>query len=608
MKTDTNDNANHSSDMAGIREIERILHEQNIRTVYQPIVSLADGSIYGYEGLTRGPLDSSLHSPIELFDAAQRAGYLYQLERLAREKAIRHSFSDKQQMLFINVSSHIIYDPRFTPGQTLEVLQQCGLKPNNVVFEITERSSIEDFKMAKMVLEHYRSQGYRIAIDDAGAGYSSLQAIAELHPDFIKIDRSLIQHIHQDKMKEHIVETFVAFAEKMQVKLVAEGIEHSDELIKLTRLGIHLGQGFLLGRPALEPAVIPDDLVLKIIQQRGNHLAVSGVPWTIGDLASPVKQVAPTEPTLTVANYFQADESAQAVVVVDGSKPVGLIMRERLFQLLAGQYGFSLYWRKPVTQVMDVSPLIVEDSASVEHVSQQSMNREKSKLYDLVVITSGGSMAGVASIRSILECITNVRMESAKVANPPTGLPGNVQIHRELSRRAGDGKTFAVIYADLDYFKWFNDRYGFQRGDQLIQYTADTIQHAISVCGHPHDFVGHIGGDDFIAITGTDDPKRLCREIIRRFDQSVKLLYDGEDVSFIEDRNGNRVEGAGVTVSLSLIVCECTSPFAIEDISQEAARLKKQAKSHRGSICVSRTLGDWDTIEAFTMEYGTIVT
>lgn len=186
-----------------IDEVRRVLHDQSVYSLYQPIVTLGSGEVMGYEALTRGPVHSVLHSPSLLFPIAEQIGQLYALERLAREKAIQRAKLDtKQQLLFLNISSHIIYDAEFVPGRTLEVLQQHGLGPHNVVFEITERSSMDDFALAKQILKHYRRQGYRIAIDDAGAGYSSLQTIAELHPDFIKADRSLIENIHRDKIKE----------------------------------------------------------------------------------------------------------------------------------------------------------------------------------------------------------------------------------------------------------------------------------------------------------------------------------------------------------------------------------------------------------------------
>ncbi|WP_307557491.1 GGDEF domain-containing protein [Paenibacillus sp. V4I7] len=211
-------------------------------------------------------------------------------------------------------------------------------------------------------------------------------------------------------------------------------------------------------------------------------------------------------------------------------------------------------------------------------------SRAINHLYDLVIVTSNGKMGGVASIRTILESITNVRMESARVANPLTGLPGNLQIKRELNKRISENKPFHVVYADLDYFKWFNDRFGFQKGDQLIQYTADVMQQSIAVCGTPHDFVGHVGGDDFIAISATLSPKQLCQEIIRRFEQGVQMFYEDEEWEYVWDRSGNKVKSEGVTLSLSLVVCVCESPISLEHISQTAALLKKKAKAHQGSI------------------------
>jgi diguanylate cyclase (GGDEF)-like protein len=459
-----------------------------------------------------------------------------------------------------------------------------------VVFEITERSSIEDFRSAQKILEHYRKQGYRIAIDDAGAGYSSLQAIAELQPDFIKIDRSLVEHIHVNKTKEYILETFVTFAQKMNIHLIAEGIEHPDELIKLTRMGVHYAQGYLLGKPALEPAEIQPAHGNLIAQHR--KIFSNGPSWSIGDLVTPTHVFDSKTIISEVAGYFKMNLDAIGTVIVSEDVPVGLIMRERLFQQLSGQYGFSLFWNRTIDQVMDDHALIVDENMGVETVSQMATSRSIHNLYDLVVITSSGKMAGVASIRTILECITNVRMETARVANPLTGLPGNQQINRDLNKRLMEQKPFSVVYADLDYFKWFNDRFGFQKGDQLIQYTADILQQSVALCGTPNDFVGHVGGDDFIVISTTNDPELLCQEMIRRFEQGVRCFYEGEDWEYVEDRYGYRIESQGVTLSLSLVVCRCESPKSLEQISYAAAILKKKAKTHQGSVYYQHLIGN----------------
>lgn len=569
-------------------ELQRVLLHRSIRSVYQPIVSLHTGTIAGYEALTRGPEHSPLVSPLKLFKLAEEQGVLYPFEKLARETAIRGAFMlEDNELLFINISAAILQDPGFTSGRTLEVLESVGMLPSRIVFEITERSSIEDFSAAQRILEHYRKQGYRIAIDDAGAGYSSLQAIAELHPDFIKVDRSLIQNIHLHKTKETIVETLVTFAQKLHIQMIAEGIEQWDELQLLTRLGVHYGQGYLLGHPSTAKSRISPEIKEHIVQHRRARDLVGGL-WSIGDLAAPVGVFESKALISEVANYFKKHENAPGVVIVNQQAPVGLMMRERLFQQLAGQYGFSLFWNRSIDQIMDPHPLIVEESTPVESVSQLATARDNHNLYDLVIITKKGLLSGASTIRSILECITNARMEYARVASPLTGLPGNLQIHRELQKRLMDKKPFSVLYIDLDYFKWFNDRYGFQKGDQLLQYTADIIQQSLVICGNPYDFVGHIGGDDFIAITTSEDSEKLCLEMIRRFEQGIDLFYEGEDMSYVEDRMGNRVENKGVTVSLSLVICgPSASPVTLEDISQAAAGLKKRAKSSPGSIyCV----------------------
>ncbi len=247
---------------------------------------------------------------------------------------------------------------------------------------------------------------------------------------------------------------------------------------------------------------------------------------------------------------------------------------------------------------MDVRPLIVEEHTPVEWVSRLATSRDIRNLYDLVIVTSKGCMLGTASIRTILECMTNVKMENAKVASPLTGLPGNLQINRELNRRLTEGRHFSVIYADLDYFKWFNDRYGFHQGDQLIQFTADCIQQAIHLAGIPDDFVGHIGGDDFIAMSGTSNPELLCTDILQRFDRGVRAFYEVDNWSYVEDRHGNRMESGGVTLSLALVVCKSGLGVTPEQISQVSARLKKLSKAYRGSVYYCDCIGSEATAPA----------
>ncbi len=243
-------------DPAEWSEMERILREGGIRSVYQPLFRLKNGSLFGFEALTRCPPRSRFDGPLALFRYAEKEGCLFALDRIARETAVRSCPAlTANQKIFINVNSGIMKDPHFVSGQTRQWLAERGLAPEQVVFELTERSSIDDFEEAKKTLGHYRSQGYEIAIDDAGAGYSSLQAIVELRPDYIKVDRSLVQNADRDEMKKHMLRTFVRFAKRMNIRIVAEGIERPEELQLVRMLGIDFGQGYLIGRPSERPAI-----------------------------------------------------------------------------------------------------------------------------------------------------------------------------------------------------------------------------------------------------------------------------------------------------------------------------------------------------------------
>lgn len=254
------------SDLEIRKEFRTLLAKKQLRTVFQPIVNLTNGSILGFEGLTRGPIQSSFQSPLQLFKYAEEYGSLYTLEKIARELAFENSSTilRNDEKLFINLSPQVIYDPSFTPGHTVSLLKQYKLSPQNIVFEITERSAIEDFSAFTKVLYHYRDQGFQIAVDDAGAGYSSLQAISEIQPDYIKVDRSLISKIHENNVKKHILDAFVTFAKKMDSIIIAEGIELEEELDTVIQLGIDCGQGYYISRPSFPVVELDETLIEKI--------------------------------------------------------------------------------------------------------------------------------------------------------------------------------------------------------------------------------------------------------------------------------------------------------------------------------------------------------
>lgn len=238
-----------------VAEMDRIIAEWDLDIHFQPIYELSSQQVIGYEALTRCPAGSSFKSPLQLFELAEKHGRLYELDRITRTLAMEiFSASPARHLfLFVNIDPRVVTQPLFISGWTREKMRDLGLIAEQIIFEITERSCIEDFQAFRQAINHYRRQGYRIAIDDVGSGFSSLQAIAELHPDIIKIDRSIVATAPDDRMKQAILESLTVLGHRIGITLLAEGIETEAEFHLVKELGYDLGQGYYLGKPAPLP-------------------------------------------------------------------------------------------------------------------------------------------------------------------------------------------------------------------------------------------------------------------------------------------------------------------------------------------------------------------
>lgn len=231
-----------------------IIHTENIAVLTQPIMDLKSGEIFGWEILTRGPQNTPFYSPTELFDFAYQADLLSKMEFLVIKKtldeiATRHI----SEQVFINVTPVSLCHPLFLKHLLAMLKQYPGISASQVILEITERHAIRNFDYMGGLLAKYRSHGFRFAVDDAGAGYSSLQTISELMPDIIKIDRSLIQNIDTMTVKQSLLRALLDFADNINCQVVAEGIERQEEADVLYDLQVQMGQGFYFARP--EPFV-----------------------------------------------------------------------------------------------------------------------------------------------------------------------------------------------------------------------------------------------------------------------------------------------------------------------------------------------------------------
>ena len=230
-----------------IEALRRIIEQEDINILFQPIVCFRTKSIIGYEALTRGPKGTELESPELLFDLAREGNMLWQLDRLCRKKILSYAGDFNNNLsLFLNTSPESIYDPEFRRAQFLE---NCPLKPENLVIEVTERGMVEDFAAFYEILKSIQEKKIKIAIDDAGSSYVSLRNVAKLKPDYIKIDISVIRNIDVDKLRQDVLSTWFTFSQRIDSVLIAEGIETKEEFGFLFAIGVPLGQGYLFARP-----------------------------------------------------------------------------------------------------------------------------------------------------------------------------------------------------------------------------------------------------------------------------------------------------------------------------------------------------------------------
>lgn len=581
-----------ASDSASFRreaEFLGALIDDKLSAVFQPILDFRAHAYFAFEGLIRGPVDSPYHSPVELFAAAERHGLRLTLERKCRETVFRaFAQSGLPGKLFINASPDSLVDEVFHNGETLDLLRHLGISPSRVVIELTENQRISDFPLIHQTLSHYRSQGYQIAIDDLGEGFANLRMWSEVKPEYVKIDRHFISGIADDNLKFRFVKAMQELAETCSARIIAEGIESEADCLAVRDLGIACAQGYLIAKPVAAPWPLPSENMIRILRQRNiivfpNGSAQSGTA-TVRTLAREIIPVSPETNNDDVCQRFEADPDLNALPVVANGVPLGLINRHALIDRFARPFRRELFGRKPCTQFMDSLPLIINENSTVQEVGLLISRSARHHLCDGFIVTDGGQYMGVGSAHDLMGIITEMQIQAARYANPLTHLPGNVPINEHIDRLLHQNVPFTAGYFDIDHFKPFNDTYGYRKGDDIIQLVA---QLACAVA-EPHlDFVGHIGGDDFMVLFQSKDWEARCARALRLFDEGIAQILPPEDLQRNgyagENRRGEAVFHAAPTLSIGVLQIFSGDYESHQEISAAAAIAKRHAKKIPGS-------------------------
>lgn len=556
-----------------VTELDELLSGPGLASHFQVILDLENRRPLGFEALARCPKNSVFSSPAQLFAVAARFGRLHELNALCVSLALeRFAELDLPGKLFINT----------VPGGPLSPMDliarsAMGDEPDRVVLELSELHPFEDPTALQDFSDRGRAIGVELALDDLGAGYSGLKTWSQLHPDYIKIDRHFIAGIDRDTVKREFVRSIAEIARGLRCHVIAEGVETLDELLTLRMLHIRYVQGYLVHRPEASPAMP------FRVSGLGRLSSVVSAPTarpseTVAAIMVPVKPLEADALAEVVNEVFQKNPGINALPVVRAERLVGIVSRRVITELFSQRFAYALHGRKPIGDLA-VMPVVVDWTTPMQEVSRLVTARDAEDMAQDIVVTRNGRYAGVAKVAALLKNITDMQIRSARYSNPLTQLPGNVPIYEEVDALLRSMAEFHIAYFDINNFKPFNDHYGYSLGDEVITCLAGILCDA--VCPE-QDFVGHIGGDDFVVLFRSADWEERCRLVITQFRRRSRDFYRPEDLStgFIlgHDRTGREMQFPLLSLAIGVAHPDPDHCFSHHDVAVLATEAKHEAK------------------------------
>ena len=286
-----------------------------------------------------------------------------------------------------------------------------------------------------------------------------------------------------------------------------------------------------------------------------------------------------------VIQMFTCDQELNSIVVLDDTMTViGVLRSLDILRRRTASYFHEVMGRRSCTQIMDRHPLVFDSSVSLKEMSQIVSNLKERQLVDGFIVTENCRYLGVGRMTELIKAVSEMQIVTARYANPLTLLPGNIPIENHMQVWLDQGKAFVVGYFDLNQFKGFNDVYGYREGDAMIRMTASVI----GACIDPSlDFLGHVGGDDFVVVFSSPDWSERVQRALTSFDEKVLSLFKREhrDSGGYVTKNRSGVEQFIPLVSLSAGLVR-VAPNSQEPLARVSARLaeaKKMAKQQSGS-------------------------
>jgi GGDEF domain-containing protein/predicted transcriptional regulator len=347
---------------------------------------------------------------------------------------------------------------------------------------------------------------------------------------------------------------------------------------------VHYGQGNLIARssssPVLDVRAVMNGVVWHGARSR-SHLRQQPLAR---DLLVEVAPLSISDNNELAYQVFAEDADCFAIPVLDHGRPVGLLFRQRFLESFAKPFNRELYGKKSCAVMMEKHPLIVAAETGIYELSNLLVSSGKRYLSDGFILTEEGAYLGMGTGYDLMRTITELQINAARYANPLTGLPGNVPINETIDRLIEASQSFVVAYADLDFFKPFNDLYGYAAGDELIELVATLL---VEEADGEADFVGHVGGDDFVVLMQSTDWEARLLRVLAAFDQEVAGYFSPRDLAAqgfqVADRRGEMTLFPLTSLSIGVTRAMPGWYHSYLEIAVAAAGAKKMAKKLQGS-------------------------
>jgi diguanylate cyclase (GGDEF)-like protein len=573
-------------------ELEDVLEHKTLTVYFQAIADLDGCELYGHLGTVLGPVESVHRSIDRYIENAIRLG---EVERFSKRyfDAMLTTFaaSDSSARLMFQVPTLLVEHVGDELIRPLEkALHKAGLSMEKVLLihpGVTSMNPNANVNLIGFALaaDHL---GIPLAVGTLDCAYSDELIWDKVMPELTLLDEGQFYGVTANQTSIERLAKRIEIEGARGRRVLARGISSLNQLNAAMQAGAGLACGAFIGTIRQRPTSMISASAHTVIRDRCNCAA--GEPdlseYLLNRLWVGIPPVTPKHKAEEVYNMFDKSPHLRAVAVVgEGNVPMGLVSRYEMIDNMARPYRHELFGRKSCTRFMDPDALSMDVRTELSDLTEMVVNAPPHQLISGFIVTNNGRYMGIGSVQDLMREITAMQIKAAQHANPLTHLPGNVPIQRHIEDLLAARLTFVIAYCDLDNFKPFNDVFGYAMGDQIISLTANILND----CRDPElDFIGHVGGDDFILVFRSMDWEKRCQSALEFFDRDVRSFFNQDILDkggyFSENRRGEQEFNPILSLSIGAVEVQQNvfeNALAIATVATEA---KKRAKALKGSV------------------------